>query len=227
VPAAAWSQRSQETIAADAAILAPPDLARQLHRHAGELAAGAAEPGEGGVAGGGLAAELAGAVEAIRAHRPFAEVALRLGRVSRLAAVLSDPLASSSDDPEEERYRLDFQAYSESARPRFAVVVYEWKPPVAGTADVAVLEKEAFARGRRLYPLIGGEYRRIGFGSGRERFDDRSSAFGLAALAYSHAVTDVARLFRYVWLAAGGADPRPVFARARDRVLVLDRGGAR
>jgi hypothetical protein len=225
-PASAWSAQTWQSVAADAARLAPPDLARQLFKHAGELAAGAAEPVATGRRAG-LAAEVADAIEAIRDHRPFAEVARRLGRVTRLAAELSDPLSSSSADPEEDRYRDDYAAYAESARPRFAVVVYEWKPPVSRAADVAALEQEAAARGRRLYPLLGGEYRRIGFASGRERFDDRSSAFGLAALAYSHAVTDTARLFRYAWLAAGGADPRPVFAHARDRVLVLEQGGTR
>lgn len=226
-PASAWSAKTRETIAADAAKLAPPDLARQLYRHAGELAAGAAEPAQAAATAGGLSAEVAGAIEAIRSHHPFAEVSLRLGRIARRAAELSDPLSCCSDDPEEDRYRGDFEAYTESARPRFAVVAYEWKPPVAAAADVSALEREAFARGRRLYPVIGSEYRRIGFGSGGSLFDDRSSAFGLAALAYSHAVTDAARLFRHVWLAAGGADPRPVFTRARDRVLVLERGGAR
>ena len=226
-PAAAWSPAARSAIAADAARLAPPDLARQLHRHAGELLAGAAEPLGADAGTGVLGPEVEDAIAAIRSHRPFSEVARRLGRVAALAAQLSDPLACCDGDPEENRYRADYESYSESARPRFAVVAYEWKVPLAAARDVAALEREALALARRLYPAIGAEYRRIGFGSGRDRFDDRSTAFGLTALAYSHALTDSARLFRHVWLAAGGADPRPVFARPRDRVLVLERGGAR
>jgi hypothetical protein len=237
-PALAWSPTTQETIAHEAARLAPPDLARQLLRHAADLTAGATEPfheadaarhyrnedGSGSVDAT-LDAEVAQAVAAIRAHRPFTEVARRLGRVSHWASDLDNPLNASSADREEPRYFRDFLDYVDSARPRFAVVVYEWQPPLATAADVETLARDALARGRRLYPFIGLEYRRIGFGSGRALFDDRSTAFGLAALAYSHAVTDAARLFRYVWLAAGGTDPRPVFARPRDRVLVLDQGG--
>ncbi len=230
----------QEAIARDAARLAPPDLARQLARRAAAVAAGAREPfGErdsalhvknadgSGALDSVLASEVAEAIAAIRDHQPFDEVARRLGRVSHWAADLSNPLNTDNADREEARYFRDYLTYAESARSRFAVVVYEWRPPVASAGDAALLAREALERGRRLYPLIGAEYRRIEFASGVGRFDDRSTAFGLAALSYRHAVTDAARLYRHIWLAAGGADPRPVFARARDRVLVLDAGGAR
>lgn len=237
--AVAWSPKTQQTIAADAARLAPPDLARQLERHAEELAAGALEPFSdhapkhhvGDRAAGGeldrmLRAEVAETIEAIRDHRGFAEVARRLGRVAHWSGDLSNPLNAASTDPEEPRYFRDFLLYAEAARPRFAVVVYEWRPPLRSEADVERLVSEGLDRGRRLYPLLGSEYRRIGFESGRRRFDDRSTAFALASIAYSHAVTDTARLYRYIWLAAGGVDPRSVFAHTRDRVLVLDQGGA-
>jgi hypothetical protein len=239
-PAWGWSPDLQRSVAREAARLAPPDLARQLFKHADSHAAGAVEPMAAGgdpaahycdEAGGTLDAELraevAGAVAAIRAHAPFAEVARRLGRVSHWAADLANPLNASRGDLEEPRYFADYLAFADSARPRFAVVVYEWKPPLVAAADVDGLIRESLARGRRLYPLLGAEYRRIGFASGIGVFDDRSTAFGLASLCYSHAVTDAARLYRYVWLAAGGADPRPVFGRPRDRVLVLQQGGAR
>jgi hypothetical protein len=235
----AWSPRTQQAIAADAARLAPPDLAQLMFRHAEELAKGAIEPFSEGHAerhyqnpdGTGtltatLDAEVAAAIEAIREHHPFAEVVRRLGRVSHWAGDLDNPLNTSAADPEEPRYFLDYLSYAESAEARFAVVVYQQKPPILTPADLAAYERDALARGRLLYPMIGGEYRRVGFASGSRAFDDHSTAFGLASLAYSHSVTDAARLFRYIWISAGGSDPRSVFARARDRVLLLDRGGA-
>lgn len=233
-PLAAWSPDAQRAIAADAAQLAPPDLAGQLARHARELARGAAQPFDEGRAeqhvkhadGSGdldrtLALEVEGAIAALRAFRPMSEVARRLGRVSHWVADLNNPLNASADDAEEGRYFRDFLLYADSARPRFAVVLYENAAPVAGADDLQRLATRALDRGRALYPAIGREYRRIGFGSGRDRFDDRSSAFGVAALAYSHAVSDAARVFRHVWLAGGGGDPRPVLDRARDRVLLI------
>ena len=59
-----------------------------------------------------------------------------------------------------------------------------------------------------LYPYVGLEYDRIGGPYGRERFDDRSTAFGLSAIAFSQAVTDLAIVLRHVWIEAGGYDPR-------------------
>lgn len=229
-----WSPASQRAIAADAALLAPPDLAGQLARHTREVARGAEEPFDEGVAehhvanedGSGtlpetLASEVEATVAALRAFRPMQEIARRLGRVSHWVADLNQPLNTSASDPEEGRYFRDFALYADSARPRFAVVLYENAAPVASAADLERLTQRALGRGRALYPTLGREYRRIGFASGRERFDDRSSAFGVAALTYSHAVSDAARVFRYIWLAGGGGDPRPVLDRARDRILLL------
>jgi hypothetical protein len=235
-PAVAWSPDSQRAIAADAARLAPPDLARQLARYPRELAKGAAEPFEDRQAewhfhnedGSGsldraLGEEVEAAIGALRAFRSFTEVSRRLGRVAHWAADLSNPLNASGRDAEEGRYFRDYLLYADSARHRFAVVLYENRGALRGKADVDHLAADALARGRELYPRIGMEYRRIGFASGRERFDDRSTAFGVAALAYSHAVTDAARLYRYIWLAAGGADSRTILDKPRDRLLLLDR----
>jgi len=230
----AWSPAGQRAIAADAAQLAPPDLAGQLDRHAREIARGAEEPFEEGEAdrhvanedGSGqltasLAQEVAATIAALREFRPMQEVARRLGRVSHWVADLNQPLNASASDPQEGLYFRDFALYADSARPRFAVVLYENAEPVTSPADLERLAERALRRGRELYPTLGREYRRIGFASGRQRFDDRSSAFGVAALTYSHAVSDAARVFRYIWLAGGGGDPRPVLDRARDRVILL------
>jgi len=35
-------------------------------------------------------------------------------------------------------------------------------------------------------------------------FDDRSTAFGVASVSYSHAVTDIVNLYFYIWREAGG-----------------------
>ena len=56
--------------------------------------------------------------------------------------------------------------------------------------------------------MIGREYRRIGTVDGVRLFDDKSTAFGVGSIAFSHAVSDLAAIYRYVWLEAGGADRR-------------------
>ncbi|HVS03683.1 MAG TPA: hypothetical protein VMT16_13010 [Thermoanaerobaculia bacterium] len=235
-PVAGWTPASQVEIAREAAELAPPDLRRQLVRHLESLAQGARAPFEGTAAeqhyrnrdGAGtvdrtIASEVAAAIEALRAPRPFAEVVWRLGVISHYVADANHPLNAADDDPEEGRYFADYARYMQSAEPRFALVFYAAEPPVESERDVRLLALRALARGRQLYPLLGEEYRRIGFATGVGRFDDRSTAFGVAAVSFSHAVSDMARLLRYVWLQSGGADDRREMWAQQNRLLLLPR----
>ena len=93
-----------------------------------------------------------------------------------------------------------------------------WRQPV-----LPALVGETLGRSRELYPLVGREYRRVGFASGREAFDDRSTAYAVAALAYSHAISDIAEVLRYIWLAGGGIDSRDRIPRRGMHVLHLTR----
>ena len=119
------------------------------------------------------------------------------------------------------------------ARPRFAPVFYLGEPTVGSERDVRLLLLRALQRGRDFYPRVGDEYRRIGYGPGARGFDDRSTAFGVAAISFSHAITDVARVLRYVWMAGGGGDPRRELwsdagtTRAGQGLLLLPRTGGR
>ena len=245
----AWKPSTQQAIALEAAALAPPDLARQLARHQKEYLRGCVEPLSDGNAlrhmknadGSGtldktVAAEMSAAIDLIRRHRPFAEVVFRLGRISHFVADANLPLNTANTDPREGAYFRDFLEYADSARPRFAVVFYGLGPDWLGPRDVEAWTRSTLARGRKLYPAIGEEYRRIGGSagggdgggnSGIAAFEDRSTAFAVAALSYSHAVSDVARALRHVWLAAGGADPRQRLAERRDRLVVVEAGAGR
>jgi hypothetical protein len=236
VPAVAWTPRTQLTIAHEAARLAPPDLARQVERHERAFEGGVtapfddADPGRharnpdgSGSLDRVVAAEVEAAVAAIRDHRSFEEIVRRLGAVSHYVADADNPLAASADDAEEGRYFADYLRYAESASPRFPLLFYGVAAGLERRHDVAPVIAAALARGRRLYPLIGMEYRRIGFGSGLAAFDDRSTAFGVASVAFSHAVTDVAVTLRYIWLAAGGADDRAGLPAGGTRLILLPR----
>ena len=218
-PAASWTSGTQRAIAETAGKIAPPDLARQIEKHRRSLVEGSLEPFRdgrpalhllepGGELAENLAAETAQAIRAIELHRPFEEVVYRLGRLSHWAADANQPLNVSSADPRERTYFADFAHYAESAQDRFSVVFYAEGRDLAGPRPVEGLLERTRRRGLALYPMIGREYLRVGRVDGRRLFDDRSTAFGVAALAYSHAVSDAAALFRYVWLEAGGADPR-------------------
>lgn len=233
-PAVAWTPATQLVIGREAAALAPPDLARQIHKHRKSFEEGLLAPFQDSDAGRHsknpdgsgsldrvLLAEVKAAIAAIQEHRPFEEIVRRLGVVSHYMADANNPLAAAASDADEGRYFVDYLRYAESAEPRFPLVFYGAQPG-SERRDVSVLLNETLRRSRELYPMVGREYRRIGFASGRGRFDDRSSAFGVASLSFSHAVTDVAVTLRYIWLVAGGADERKSVVGGQ-RLLVLPR----
>ncbi|MEM6456342.1 MAG: hypothetical protein AAF772_14700 [Acidobacteriota bacterium] len=220
----AWSPESQTFIAREAARLAPPDLYRQLVRNRRAYDMGVLEPFRTGDPmnriklddGRGRldeALELAvrQAVATIEQHRPFNEVAYRLGVVAHYVASANHPLHVAASDREHRRYAADFRQYGTSAQQRFRRVFYgfrrEMRPPGA-RLDPTRMAIEAMARSRTLYPLIGREYRRIDFGRGADRFDDRSTAYAITALSFNHALSDIADTLRYIWLEAGGRDGR-------------------
>jgi len=244
-PLAAWSPTTQVSIARTAARLAPPDLARQIEHRADRFREGVLAPfQEGsperhyrnrdrGALDAALAEEVAGAVAALREPAAFDDVVYRLGRIAHWVGDANNPLNAAGDDPAEARYFADWLRYADSARPRFAPVFYLGEPTVGSDRDLRQLTLRALQRGRDLYPRVGDEYRRIGYASGTRAFDDRSTAFGVAAISFSHAITDLTRVLRYVWLAGGGGDPRQELwtnagtTRPEQRLLLLPKAGGR
>ncbi len=231
-PSAGWTPEMQRRIATEAARLGPRDLYRQIERHRREFDQGALSPFSDrdpgrhsrnpdgtGTLDRAVREEAAAAIAAIRDHRPFAEIVARLGRVSHYVADANNPLAASNEDAQEGLYFADFLLYAESAEPRLPLVFYGLPRGWDRRPDLSLLVGDALTRSRRFYPAIGREYRRIGFGSGRSLFDDRSSAFAVASLAYSHAVTDAAIALRTIWLEAGGGDTRKRLPTAGERML--------
>jgi len=244
-PLAAWSPTTQVSIARTAARLAPPDLVRQIEHRGDRFREGVLAPFHEGVAerhyrnrdrgslDTALADEVAGVVAALRQPAAFDDVVYRLGRVAHWVADANNPLNAAGDDPDEGRYFADWLRYADSARPRFAPVFYLGEPAVGSERDVRLLVLRALQRGRDFYPRVGDEYRRIDYGAGARGFDDRSTAFGVAAVSFSHAISDLARVLRYVWLAGGGGDARPQLwsdagaTRAEGHLLLLPRSGGR
>ncbi len=229
-PAAAWTPKTRASIAREGARLAPPDLARQIEKHRAVYLEGVeseAPPGGSTAPERRLGLLTDAAVAAIVEHRPFEEVVRRLGAVAGAVAGANDPLAAGGGDPEEGRYAEDYRRYLESAEARFPLVFYGLRAEVAGARpDTARLAAASRARARGLYPAIGAEYRRIGYAAAAGRFDDRSTAFAVGSLSFSHAVTDLVSVLRAVWLAAGGADDRGGLLPGGGRLLQVRRAAA-
>ena len=239
-PVLGWTPEMQRRIATEAARLSPRDLYRQIDKHRPEFERGvqapfsdrdpgrhSRNPDGSGTLDTSIAEESAAAIAAIRGHRPFSEIVMRLGRVSHYVADANNPLATSNADAEEGRYFADFLIYAESAEPRLPLVFYGLPHGWDRRPDLSSLVRDALVRSRGFYPTVGREYRRIGFGSGRTLFDDRSSAFAIASLAFNHAVTDAAIALRTIWLQAGGGDERKRLPVAGERILSVPKSGGR
>jgi len=236
-PAAAWSPKTTTAIAEQALILAPPHLGRQLERHQSRFREGVLAPYKqsGGTKQGlalppealrqAIEKEAQNAIRAIEGHVSFDEVIFRLGFVASYMAATNYPLLSDMTTNSRPAYLLDYPAFVESAFPRFSVVFYGEGRMAESEAGLGSMIDSAFSRSRRIRPLISLEYERIGEPNGLELFDDRSTAFGVSATAYSNAVSDVVAILRYIWLAAGGIDSNDLLPLDEDQIILLNPGG--
>lgn len=218
-PAAAWSPQTSVEIADQGATIAPPDFKRLIERHQAAFKEGVLEPVRNPSSTGQpldrvIEIEIDRAISMIHSHQPMEQVVRQAGVVAYFVAHANNPLVIGRSDPDEQTYFSDYLGYVDSARPRFAAVFYGLVPEFEDSGRVADLMRRTYRRGQLLYPLIGSEYERIGGPYGRQKFDDRSTAFGISAVAFSHALTDVAIVLRHIWLEGGGADPRqPLLVR--------------
>jgi hypothetical protein len=220
-PLEAWTPQSIQSIGEQAARLAPPDLYRQLARNKASYRIGLQQPyqyepqlrfqnedGQGRLQAA-LVQSIDEAVRAIHDHKRFNEISYRMGTVVHLLAMANWPTAVSAIDPEEPRYAIDFGRYAQSTERRMALVFYGFRSQQALDRGAMLrVVAEAMARGRGFSPLVGREYRRVGFAPGAGAFDDKSTAFAIASLSLNHAVSDSAEVLRYIWLASGGIDSR-------------------
>ena len=221
-PLCAWSKQSQVDIAWEAARLAPPDLYRQIVKHQNAFRDGVVEPysdatrsrHEKNADGSGfldrvIVEEAERAVSSLTSHRPLQDAVRQLGLLLHSVIEANNPLLTSSADADEASYAEDFGRYLDSTTDRLPVVFYGVDFRLKGPADLPAFVARSIDRSRLLYPHIATEYKRVGGASGLKAFDDRSTAFGVAAVSFNRAVTDAAVVLRYVWLEAGGADFLP------------------
>jgi hypothetical protein len=195
-PLHAWTRAGDLAIAEKSAELAPPDLRLIIERFHDDYVTGMERAAAGTPPANlraRIEAETNAVVKLIRANQPMSQVVQRLGILSHLVGDANNPVGFAEEDAET---RQDFEAYFERRLPRFALVFYG----IDRNFQLAPYLDGVFARSTKFMPLMDEEY---GRGTGAE-FDDRSTAFGVASLSYSHAVTDTANLYYFIWKQAGG-----------------------
>jgi hypothetical protein len=214
ITASAWTRASDERIARKGAALAPPDLRLMLEKFQPEYMTGLqrAEADEGseshhyyvlsrsGRLRERIQRETFTTVAMIRKGDSMAAVAEHLGILAHFVADANNPFHTANDDQRMPLVHDDFEQYFERRLSRFPTVFYGVDPQL--TLD-AFLDR-MIARSARFYPLMVEEYYAGGERQSSSTFDDRSTAFGVASVSYSHAVTDLSNLFFLIWRQAGG-----------------------
>ena len=225
----AWTRASDERIAKKGVALAPPDLRLVLDRFDTEFKHGIAlaESDEGseshhffvlsrdGRLRERIEKETAKSIQMIRSGEPMSHVAERLGILAHLVADANNPFHVANDDARLTAAHNDFEQFFEQRLAKFPTVFYGLDPRFQLTS---YLDK-TFARTAKFYPLMSEEYFRGGTLRSSSEFDDRSTAFGVASVCYSRAVTDLVNLYYYIWKEAGG-DVRSAALMRRGNLLL-------
>lgn len=232
VPAAAWTLPAERALATAALELGPPDLARLAVIHERALEQGLVDAARHeqqaiethlGVDRGPLERllknEMDEAVRVMKERRPIEELVYQLGVIAHLTGDLNHPIHLGREQRMDGR-RNDFEQYLERSLRKFPTVFYGIEPSRSPERVI----RQARARAETYEPLLRSQY----FGQGEERwsrqFDDRSTAFAIASLSWSHAVTDLTNIYYIIWQRAGGD------VRRADRLrpgVVSRKGGSR
>lgn len=144
--------------------------------------------------------ESGGIIAAIRSGTPMAQVVERLGMLAHYVADANNPFHAANDDQRLEPSHDDFEQFFEQRLAKFPTVFYG----LESHFRMSEFLDRTFARSAGFYPLLSEEYFRYGARRTSAEFDDRSTAFGVASVSYSRAVTDLANLYFYIWREAGG-----------------------
>lgn len=212
--ASAWTRASDERIAMKAAALAPPDLRVVIGRFEHEYKAGVerARLDEGSDAHYYFVASRQGRLrdriereslavaQLIRKGEPMPSVIERLGVIAHLVADANSPFHAANEDARMKSLQRDYEEFFERKMTKFPTVFYGLDPQMR----IASRLDRTFARSARFYPLLREEYFRHGARRTSSEFDERSTAFGVASISYSRAVSDLVNVYYFIWKEAGG-----------------------
>ncbi len=199
-PAFAWTRAADQRIAQKAAELAPPDLRLLIEHFHDDYVRGIdlALSDEGSEIHRGklrarIEAEARAIPQMVRGNKPMSQVVERLGILAHLVGDANNPFHYGTDAGAAHN---DYERYFEQRMARFQPVFYGIDPHFALGAYL----DRAFIRTAKFVPLMEEEYTR----GSATTFDDRSTAFGVGSVCYSHAITDIVNLQYFIWKEAGG-----------------------
>ncbi len=213
-----WSETTVRHVAWTAVDFFPPDLARQVRRHEKRFEAGirrgiSAPPawraGPPGSLPAALQEQARRCAEDLQKPVPLDDLVEELGLLAVLVLDANDPLAVAHHDAREASYAGDYQRYVDSVLDRIRLVYYGQDRDLISGGTVEDTIDEALARSEALYPFVGQEFYRTGNLRDWRTLDDRAVTFGVAGVALSRGLTDLANLAAWVWKGGGGLVPTP------------------
>jgi len=157
--------------------------------------------------------EASAIVSLIRTKKPMQEVVFRLGMLAHLVGDANNPFHVATSGAVEPAH-ADFEHYFEIRMERFPTVFYGLDPRFALPQYV----DRTLNRTAKYAPLMDEEYFRGGKRHTSAEFDDRSTAFGVASICYSHAISDIVNLDYFIWRQAGG-DVRQAASMVTPRII--------
>ncbi len=231
-----WSGKVTSHVAWHAVNFFPPDLARLVRRHHRRFDAGIARglqvppawrAGPPGHLAEALRAQTERGRKALQVPLPLEELVEELGVLAVHALDANDPLAVAHFDPREPHYAAAYLAYADSIRYRVRLVYYGQDADLIYRGRLPTAISTTIDRSGKLYPFVGDEFYRMGKLRDWRTFDDKSVAFGVAAICMSRGMTDLINLVAYIWHSGGGKvpTPRPTPEGRLDRTMTLLGGG--
>ncbi|MBI2215221.1 MAG: hypothetical protein HYU52_16350 [Acidobacteria bacterium] len=229
--ALAWTPEAEERIAQRSARLAPPDLKFLIEKFPDSYKTGylrASTPTEcakhrylvergRGELKALIERDVREAITLMRKEQQVQPFIERLGRISHLVADANNPFHTADSNPQLAQSQSDFEAYLGRKLASFPTVFYGLRI----NRDVPRYIDGIVRRSAAHYPLLDEEYFRGGRRRSSWEFDDRSTAFGVASICYSRAVTDNINLFYYIWREAGG-DVRSAAVLRKGNLVIHD-----
>lgn len=227
----AWTPEAEDRIASRSSRLAPPDLRLLIDKYSGDYKEGlrrAAQPAEcakhrylvsrgKGELKALIERDVNEAITLMKKDRQVAAFVERLGRISHLIADANNPFHTDDANPKLRESQSDFEAYLGRKVTSFPTVFYGLRL----NRDVPRYVDGILRRSASHYPLLDEEYFRGGQRRTSWEFDDRSTAFGVASISYSRAVTDIVNLYYYIWREAGG-DVRSAAVLKKGNLVIND-----
>jgi hypothetical protein len=216
--AQSWTDATRTRMIKDALKISPPALREVLQHYEKELVRGMIEParreneevhfqhadGKRGLAGIGIERKASDIRDMLGNRASFSSITYEMGVLAHLVADVEFPLNASDADPREPLYRDAYRRYIEKMLDKIPFVVDREPPKALEKNDIRGFVKDIARRAGKNYAFIGPAFKDDGTPKSPGALDERSVPFGIASLSYSHSTSDIAWIWRHLWISING-----------------------